>query len=55
VVVICAGLPIGTNALLFAQRYRASEAEATAGIVLSTLAFVATGPLWLLLLAHLAP
>jgi malonate transporter and related proteins len=55
VVVMCAALPIGTNALLFAQRYRASEAEATAGIVISTLAFIATGPLWLLLLARIAP
>ena len=55
VVVMCAALPIGTNALLFAQRYRAAEAEATAGIVLSTLAFVVTAPLWLLILAHLPP
>ena len=53
VVVMCAALPIGTNALLFAQRYRAAEAEATAGIVLSTLAFVVTAPLWLLTLTHL--
>lgn len=55
VVVMCAALPIGSNALLFAQRYRAGEGEATAGIVLSTLAFVVTGPAWLLVLAHLAP
>jgi malonate transporter and related proteins len=53
VVVMCAALPIGTNALLFAQRYRAAEAEATAGIVLSTLTFVVTAPLWLLILTHL--
>ncbi|MBI4939334.1 MAG: AEC family transporter [Actinobacteria bacterium] len=52
VVVLAASLPIGSNALLFAQRYRAREAEATAGIVLSTLAFVVTGPLWLLVLAR---
>jgi malonate transporter and related proteins len=52
VVVLAASLPIGSNALLFAQRYRAREGEATAGIVLSTLAFVVTGPLWLLVLAR---
>lgn len=51
VVVLCAALPIGSNALLFAQRYRAREGEATAGIVLSTFAFVVTGPAWLLVLA----
>jgi malonate transporter and related proteins len=52
VVVLAAGLPIGSNALLFAQRYRTLEAEATAGIVISTLAFTVTGPLWILLLEH---
>lgn len=52
VVVLAASLPIGSNALLFAQRYRAREGEATAGIVLSTLAFVVTGPLWLLVLGR---
>lgn len=52
VVVLAASLPIGSNALLFAQRYRAREGEATTGIVLSTLAFVVTGPLWLLVLGR---
>lgn len=51
VIVVCAALPVGSNALLFAQRYATLEAEATAGIVLSTFGFVLTAPLWLLLLA----
>jgi malonate transporter len=48
VVVLCAALPIGANALLFAQRYDTTQAETTAAIVTSTVAFAATGPLWLL-------
>jgi predicted permease len=48
VTVMCAALPIGSNALLFAQRYESREAETTAGLVASTLAFVLTGPAWLL-------
>jgi predicted permease len=51
VVVMAAAMPIGVNALLFAQRYRAGEAEATTAIVVSTLAFAATAPGWLLLLS----
>jgi hypothetical protein len=47
VIVICAALPVGTNALLFAQRYTTLEAEATAAIVLSNFGFVLTAPLWL--------
>jgi malonate transporter len=54
VVVMAAGLPIGSNALLFAQRYRTLEAEATAGIVLSMVGFVATAPLWLLAVSWLS-
>ena len=50
VIVMAAANPTGANALMFAQRYRSQEGEATAAIVLSTLAFVATAPLWLLLL-----
>jgi malonate transporter and related proteins len=53
VVVLMAAMPVGSNALIFAQRYRTGEAEATAAIVVSTLAFAATAPLWLLLLAAL--
>lgn len=51
VVVMMAALPVGSNALMFAQRYRVLEAEATAAIVLSTLAFVVTASGWLAVLA----
>lgn len=54
VVVVCAGLPIGSNVLLFAQRYDVLQAETTAAIVTSTLSFLVTGSLWLVLLSHLA-
>jgi malonate transporter len=50
VVVVLAALPAGSNALMFAQRYRAQEAETTAVNVISTLAFVLTAPAWLALL-----
>ena len=53
VVVLMAALPTGSNALIFAQRYRSQEAEATTAIVLSTLGFIVTGPLWLAVLARL--
>jgi predicted permease len=51
VVVMMAALPVGNNALLFATRYRTLEGEATAAIVLSTLAFAVTASLWLAVLA----
>jgi malonate transporter len=54
VAVMCAALPIGANVLLFAQRYEVLEAEATAAIVASTVAFVVTGTLWLLLLSQVS-
>ncbi len=47
IVVMMAALPVGTNALIFAQRYDTLQAETSAAIVLSTLAFVVTAPLWL--------
>lgn len=53
VVVMMAALPAGSNVLIFAQRYRTLEAEATGAIVVSTVAFVFTAPLWLALLARL--
>ena len=53
-IVMMAALPIGSNALIFAQRYRALEAETTAATVFSTLVFIVTAPLWLALLARLA-
>ena len=53
VVVVLAAMPSGSNALIFAQRYRAQEAETTTAIVLSTVGFVLTAPLWLAVLARL--
>ena len=53
VVVMMAALPVGSNALIFAQRYRTLEAETTAATVFSTLAFVVVAPAWLALLAAL--
>ena len=54
VIVMLAALPVGSNALIFAQRYRGEagtlEAEATAAIVVSTVAFVGTAALWLAVL-----
>ncbi len=53
VIVMLAALPVGSNALIFAQRYRVQEAVATAAIVVSTVAFVATAAGWLALLGWL--
>lgn len=50
VLVLLASLPAGSNAMLFAQRYRALEAETTAANMISTLLFVLTLPVWLMLL-----
>ena len=52
VIVMMAALPVGSNALLFSQRYETLEGEATAAIVFSTLGFVATAPLWLAVLTR---
>ena len=52
IVVLMAALPTGSNPLIFAQRYRSAEAEATAAIVISTVGFVLTAPLWLALLVR---
>jgi len=54
VVVIMASLPVGSNALIFAQRYETLQAETTAAIVVSTAAFAGTLTLWLAVLAWLA-
>ena len=53
VVVLMAALPTGSNVLVFAQRYRTLEAEATTAIVLSTVGYMATVTLWLAVLARL--
>lgn len=50
VIVICAALPVGSNPLLFAQRYETLEHEATTAIVISTFSFALSAPLWLLVL-----
>jgi malonate transporter and related proteins len=55
VIVVMASLPAGSNALIFAQRYDSLQAEVTATIVLSTVAFAATASLWLALLRLVAP
>jgi predicted permease len=53
VVVMAAALPTGNNALIFAQRYEAQEAETTAAIALSTFAFALTAPAWLWAVSNL--
>lgn len=53
VVVMMASLPVGNNALIFAQRYDTLQREATAAVVVSTAAFAVTAPLWLAVLAAL--
>ncbi len=50
VVVMMAALPIGSNALIFSQRYATLQSEASTAIVFSTLGFVATAPVWLAIL-----
>lgn len=54
VMVVMAALPVGSNPLIFAQRYNTLQAEATATIVFSTLAFVAALAFWLAVLAWIA-
>ena len=53
VLVMMAALPVGSNALIFAQRYDTLQAQATTAIVFSTLVFAATATLWLGVLAWL--
>ena len=50
IVVMMAALPVGSNALIFAQRYQTLPGEVSTAIVVSTLAFVATAPLWIAVL-----
>jgi hypothetical protein len=52
VIVMAAALPVGSNPLLFAQNYRTQEAQTTAAIVISTLAFVVIAPMWLMVLGR---
>jgi malonate transporter and related proteins len=53
VVVMLAAMPVGANALIFAQRYTTLEAEVTAAIVFSTVAFAGTATFWLAVLSWL--
>ena len=53
VIVMAAALPIGSNALLFSQRYETLEAETTAAMMLSTLGYMATAPLWIAVIAQI--
>lgn len=55
VVVLAAALPIGVNSVVFARRYKALEAEATTAVVVSTVAFMLTAPLWLGILSTVNP
>jgi malonate transporter and related proteins len=50
VVVMMAALPVGSNALIFAQRYQTLPAETSSAIVVSTLGFVLIALIWLGLL-----
>jgi predicted permease len=52
--VMMAALPSGANALLFAQRYGALQAQTAAVNLLSTVLFAGTAPLWLLVLEWIA-
>jgi len=51
VVVMMGALPVGSNALIFAQRYRVLQPQATAAIVVSTGCFMGGAVLWLTVLA----
>lgn len=51
VIVMMAAMPVGSNALVFSQRYSTLESEATTAIVVSTIAFVLTATVWLAVLA----
>jgi len=50
VLVMMAALPVGSNALIFAQRYGVLQAESSSAIVISTVAFAASSTLWLAVL-----
>jgi malonate transporter len=54
IVVMMAAVPVGSNALIFAQRYETLPAETSTAIVVSTLAFVVSAPLWLAVLHAIA-
>jgi predicted permease len=53
VLVMMAALPVGANAVIFAQRYATLQAEAAAAVVFSTVGFVAGAAWWLAVLGWL--
>ncbi len=54
VLVMMAATPVGANPLIFALRYGCLQAETSLAIVISTIAFVLTAPLWLAMLGEFA-
>jgi predicted permease len=50
VVVLMGALPVGANALIFAQRYETLEAETATAVVISTVLYTLTLPAWILIL-----
>jgi len=52
IVVLMGGLPVGANALIFAQRYDTHAAESATAIVMSTFCYAVTLPAWLFVLSH---
>ena len=55
IVVLMGALPVGANALIFAQRYETHEAESATAIVISTFCYAFTLPFWLFVLQPPAP
>jgi malonate transporter len=53
IVVLMGALPVGANALIFAQRYHTHEAESATAIVISTFAYAVTLPMWLFVLSRI--
>lgn len=51
VLVIAAGLPVGANVFLFAQRYNVVQAETTAAMGVSTVLAIVTLSLWMVLMS----
>jgi predicted permease len=53
VIVLMGALPVGANALIFAQRYETLEGETATAIVIATLFYACTLPAWLYILQAL--
>jgi malonate transporter len=52
IVVLMGALPVGANALIFAQRYETHEAESATAIVVSTFCYAVTLPFWIFVLSR---